>query len=154
MIKRKLFLQIRSINIAYPNVKNMIVMPIAKRMEIIMCIQVCLISRKNFDYMENGEKKAFPSNPKINIGYPKVENMIVVPITKIMEINMSIQICLILQMNYDRKENCWKKAFLSNPKHQYSVSQYGEHDCCANNKKNWDCYKYPSLSHFTDELLL
>ena len=29
-----------------------------------MCIQVCLISRMNFDYMENGENNAFLANPK------------------------------------------------------------------------------------------
>ena len=28
-----------------------------------------------------------------------------------------------------------KKAFLPNPKHVYHVSQRGEHDCSANNKK-------------------
>ena len=27
------------------------------------------------------------------------------------------------------------KAFLANPKHQYHVSQFGEHDCSAHNKK-------------------
>ena len=44
------------------------------------------------------------------------------------------------------------KAFLASPKHQGRVSQYGEHDCSANNKKNGDYYKYPNLSQFTDEL--
>ena len=42
-------------------------------------------------------------------------------------------------------------AFLSNPKHQYDVSQWGEHDCSAHNKKNGDYYEYPSLSHLMDE---
>ena len=45
-----------------------------------------------------------------------------------------------------------KKAILANPKHQYCVSLCGEHDCSANNKKNGDYYKYPTLSYFTDEL--
>ena len=44
-----------------------------------------------------------------------------------------------------------RKAFLTNPKHQYCVSQYGEHDCSAHNKKNRDYYKYPSLSHVTNK---
>ena len=44
-----------------------------------------------------------------------------------------------------------RKTFLANPKHQDRVSQYGEHDCNANNKKNGDYYEYPSLSQFTDE---
>ena len=34
-------------------------------------------------------------------------------------------------MNFDYKENGGKKAFLANPKHQYLVSQCGEHDCCV-----------------------
>ena len=44
--------------------ENMIAMPITKRMEIVMGIQVCLISWMNFDYEENGGKKAFLANPK------------------------------------------------------------------------------------------
>ena len=80
----------------YPNVENMIAMPLTKRVEIIMSIQVCLISLMNFDYKENGGnrafwpiqsinivypnaeniKKAFLANPKINIMYPNMENMI------------------------------------------------------------------------------
>ena len=50
-----------------------------------------------------------------------------------------------------------KKAFPENPKHQYHVSQCGEHDYGANNKKNrdkknGDYYGHPSLSHFVNEL--
>ena len=45
-----------------------------------------------------------------------------------------------------------RKIFLAIPKHQYLVSKYGEHDYCGNNKNNGDYYKYPSLSHLTDEL--
>ena len=44
-----------------------------------------------------------------------------------------------------------KKTFLTNPKHQYCVSQYGEHDYSANNNENRDYYEYPSFSKFTDE---
>ena len=47
-----------------------------------------------------------------------------------------------------------KSAFLANPKDQYHVSQYGEHDCYANNKKNGDYNVHPCLSHFMDELWL
>ena len=43
-----------------------------------------------------------------------------------------------------------RKAFLANLKHQDCASQYGEHDCSANNKKNGDYYEYRSLSHFMD----
>ena len=44
-----------------------------------------------------------------------------------------------------------RKAFPTNLKHQYCASQWGEHDCSAHNKKNVDCYEYPSLTHFMDE---
>ena len=45
-----------------------------------------------------------------------------------------------------------RKAFLAIPKHQYRVSQCGEHDCTANNKMNGDYNKHPSLSNFMDKL--
>ena len=64
MAEIKLFLQIQSINIMYPNEENMIVVPITKRMDIVISIQVYLISWLNFDYVENGGKKALPANPK------------------------------------------------------------------------------------------
>ena len=44
-----------------------------------------------------------------------------------------------------------RKAFLANPEHQDHVSQYAEHYCNANNKKDRDCYEYPSLTHFMNE---
>ena len=69
-----------------------------------------------------------------------------------MEIIMNIQVYLISQMNFDYKENAEKKALLLNLKHQYRVSQYGEHYCHAKNKKHGYSYEYPSLSHFMDEL--
>ena len=61
MVERKLFLLIPSVNIMYPNEENMISMPITKTMEIVTGIQ---ISWMKFHYEENGEKKAFPANPK------------------------------------------------------------------------------------------
>ena len=64
MAERKLFLQIESINIMYPNVKNIIVVPITKRIEIIMSLQVCLISQINFYYEENGGKNDLLPNQK------------------------------------------------------------------------------------------
>ena len=57
-------------------------------------------------------------------------------------------------MNFAYKENDGKKAFLENPKHQYHVSQCGEHDCDGNKKINEDYYMYLSLSHFIDEIRL
>ena len=44
-----------------------------------------------------------------------------------------------------------RKASPANPKHQYRVPQYEEHDCSALNKKNGDYYKYQSLTYFVDE---
>ena len=77
--------------------------------------------------------------------------MIVVPIRKRIEIIMSIKVCPISWMNINYKKNGGKKSFSCSPKHQYHVSQYGEHDCIANKKKNGDYYGNPSLSHLTNE---
>ena len=77
-------------------------------------------------------------------------NTIIPPITKRLEIIISIQVCLISQIKC--KENGGKKTFLANPKHQDHISQFGEHDCSANNRKNGDYYAHLCLSHFTDEL--
>ena len=78
--------------------------------------------------------------------------MIIVLITKRVEIIMSIQVCLISWMNINNKEIVERKAFLANPKHQDYVSQCVEHDCSVDNKKNGDYYKNLSLSHFMNEL--
>ena len=43
------------------------------------------------------------------------------------------------------------KAFLANAMHQYRVSQFGEHDSSAYNKKNVDYNEHPCLTHFEDE---
>ena len=45
-----------------------------------------------------------------------------------------------------------RKAFPTNSKRQYHVSQYGEHDCSASDKKKREYYENPSLTHFTNEL--
>ena len=98
------------------------------------------------------ERKLFLQIQSINSMHPNAENMIVVPITKGIEIITNIQVCLIPWMNFYYKENGKKKAFLAIPKQQYRVSQYGEHDCHASNKKKGDYYGYPSLSHCTGKL--
>ena len=74
-------MQIQSINIMCPNEENKIVVPITEGMEIIMSIQVYLISQINLDYKENMERKAFLANQSINVVYPNEESMVVVPIT-------------------------------------------------------------------------
>ena len=55
----KLFLLIQGINIVYPNVESMIVVPMTKGMEIITSIEVSLISRMNFIYKQNDGKQSF-----------------------------------------------------------------------------------------------
>ena len=119
--KEKLFWLIQSINIMYPNMGNVIVVPTTKRMEITIGIQVCLISRINFDYKKNSGK-LFLQIQNINIICPNVENMVVVPITKGMEIIMSIQVCLISWMNFGYKENVGKKNFSCKSKESISCS--------------------------------
>ena len=42
----------------------MIAKPITKRMENVIGIQLCLVSLMNFDYKENGGKRALLANPK------------------------------------------------------------------------------------------
>ena len=81
-------------------------------------------------------EKLFLQIQSINIVYLNEENMIAVPITKRMEIIMSVQVCPFSQMTFDYKENGGKKAFLANPMHQYRVSQCRERDCHAK-KKQW-----------------
>ena len=74
-----------------------------------------------------------------------------------MEIIMNIQVYLIPSFHgwtLSITKMVERKAFLTNLKHQYCVSQWGEQDCSAHNKKNGDCYEYPSLSQFMDELWL
>ena len=44
------------------------------------------------------------------------------------------------------------KASLAIIKYQCRVSQCGEHNYSANNKKNGGYYKYPSFSDLMDEL--
>ena len=34
-----------------------------------------------------------------------------------------------------------RNTFLANPKHQYHVSLWGEHDCHAYNKKEWRLFR-------------
>ena len=48
--KKSFFLQIQSSNTVYPNVENVIKVPIMKRLDIITSIQVWLTSRMNIIY--------------------------------------------------------------------------------------------------------
>ena len=68
------------------------------------------------------ERKAFLGNPKHQYRVSQSKEHDVVPIIKGMEIVTSIHVLLISQMNFDYMESCGKKAFLTNPKHQYHLS--------------------------------
>ena len=97
------------------------------------------------------ERKAFLVNPKHQCHVSQCGEHDLVPIIKILEITMSIQVCLISWMNINCNENSGKKGFSCKPKHQYRVSQCTKHDCTAHNKKNGDYCEYRSLTYFTAE---
>ena len=83
--------------------------------------------------------------------YPNEDKVIVMPITKRMEIIISIEVYLISLMNINYKENGGMKRFSYKSNAPISCILFGEHVCSANNKKNGDYYEHRSLSHFTDE---
>ena len=68
-----------------------------------------------------------------------------------MDIIMSIQVCLISQMNINYKENGGKKSVSCKSKASISCFPMGEHNCSAHNEKNGDYNEYPSFYHFMDE---
>ena len=65
--KKKLFLEIQSINVIYPNEERMIVMPITEGMGFITSIPACLILWMNFDSKENGGKRSYSCKSKASI---------------------------------------------------------------------------------------
>ena len=95
----------------HPNVESMVLVTVTKKIEIIMIIQVYLISWMNFHYWENGGKKSFSCKSKASKS--NVANMIVVPITERMEIIIGIQVYVISRMNFNYKENNATKSFPS-----------------------------------------
>ena len=130
-------MQIESINIIYPNVENMIVVPLTERMEIIISIQVFLISRMNFDYTKKGGKESFSSKTKASISRIQTK-------TTRMEIIMGIHVYLISRMNINYKENGLKKRFSWKSRLQYRVSKCREHDCSANKQIRSINITYPN----------
>ena len=91
------------------------------------------------------ERKASLLNPKHQYRVPNRENMIVVPITKRKDIIMSVQVCLISQINFDCKENNGNKIFSWKSKALISRIPIRRNDYCGHNKKNGDYYGYPSF---------
>ena len=104
----------------------------------------------NINYKENGERKAFLPNPKHQDCVPNMENMIVVPIIKKWRLLQVSKFVLFHGLTLAIRKMVERKAFLANTKLKYCVSQCGEEDCSANNKKNKGYYEYPSLFYFTD----
>ena len=135
--------------------ENMIVVPITKKMEIIMSIQVCLISGMNINYKENGGKKRFSCKSKASIScIPVRKTWLSCPLTKKMRLLRVSKFVSFHEWILIIRKIEEKKAFLTNPKPEYRVSYWGGHDCSGHNKTNGDFYEYPSLSHFTDKLWL
>ena len=73
--------------------------------------------------------------------YPTVENIIVVPIKKRIKIIMSIQVCFILWMNFDYKENEWKEKLLLQIQSIDIVHPNEENMMYYHNKRNGDYYE-------------
>ena len=103
--KEKLFFQIESISIVYPNVESMIVVTIRKRIEIIMSTQVCHIFWMNFDYNKNGGKKSFSCKTKASIsGILFIRMSFCSSIMRRLKIIMKIHVCHIFRTD-DSMEN-------------------------------------------------
>ena len=64
------------------------------------------------------KEKFFLQIQSINVMYPIVENMIVMHITKSIEISTSIEVCLISRVNINYMENNGKKSFSCKSKHR------------------------------------
>ena len=68
------------------------------------------------------ERKAFTGNPKHQYRDYNMENMIVVPITKIIKIIMSIKFVSFHERILITRKMTERKAFLAIPKHQDHAS--------------------------------
>ena len=152
MVEKKDFVANPNFNIVHPNAENMIIVPIRKSMEVIMSIQVCHISLININYTKKGGKNSFLINLKHQYRVSQsgerdcgAHNETNGDYNEYSSLSHFTDETLIIRKMEQRK------AFLSNPKHQYLASQSGEHDCNTHNEKNRDYNEYPSLSLFTDE---
>ena len=76
----------------------------------------------NFGYKENAGKKSFSCKSKATMSCVQLGEHDCSANNKKKDIVMSIQVCIISWMNFDCKEMVERKAFLTNPKHQYRVS--------------------------------
>ena len=139
------FLQIQSINITYRNKENMIVVPLTKRIEVIIGLQVCLFSQMSFDIRIMVERKAFLAIPKHQDRISQWEEHDCSANNERWSLLQVSEFVLFHGWSLIIKKIVERKGFLANPKHQYNLSQWGEHDCRAQNKKNGGYYGYPSF---------
>ena len=96
----------------YPNGENMIVVPNHNKNEDYdENPSLAPLKDEHLLYKKSCKEKLFLQIQSINIVYHKEKTMIFVPITKGVKIIMSIQVCLILRINYNNKENGEKKSF-------------------------------------------
>ena len=91
------------------------------------------------------ERKAFHANRKHQYHVPWWEEQDYGARNKRIEIIMGIQFFTFHEWTLIIRKMIERKALPANPKRQYRVSQWEEHDCHANNKKNEDYYRYPSF---------
>ena len=127
-----------------------------KWVEIVMRIQVYLISHINFHYKEHGWTKSFSSqNQSINIIYPMWRTWLQCLITKRIEVIIRTQVWLIWWINFDYKENGGKKIFSWQIKAIISCIPIRRTWLYySKTKKNGDYYENLSLTYFLDELWL
>ena len=120
-----------------------------KKIEIITRIHVCLISQINFICKENSGKKSFSCKYKALVScIPMWRTWLWCLIIIKIEVITRIQVYLIARMNFDYKKNGEKKVFLANMKHQYCISQHGEHDCGALLQKEWRLLRESKFDSF------
>ena len=104
--KEKLLLPIQSFNIMCPNMESMIVVPIIKKIVIIMSIHVYPFWQMNFDYKENGGKRGFSFKTKASILFIWIRRICLwCQMMNVMEIITSIRICLFWHIKFDVMEN-------------------------------------------------
>ena len=82
IVERKAFLAELKHQYCVSNEENMIIVTNNKKLKIITSIQVCLITRMNNNYKENGGKKPFLANPKHPYRVSHCKEHDCVPITK------------------------------------------------------------------------
>ena len=121
-----------------PIAGNMIRVRKTTGMAIVICIEVCLISRMKFSFKENSRKKRFHAKPKHQYHVSHYRERDCSAHNKNNGDYYKLQIYLISWMTINYKESGGKKSFPTNPKHQYLASLCWKQDWSANNNRNGD----------------